>query len=550
MRNLSFLAPLAFIAISHGTRPLPAQSALLPTPDAAQQAACKKYNLEDRCPRLLDEFLRKGILQHGASAVLQPRITDERFRESIRKYALLALLPQKSQVEQKLLQAISTGAAVTQTGSSASTGGSTNLTAKPTTTDFLSIASESGAFTDTANGTSVTLQANANGLSKYLANKPLFAPAGHKLSDALQNLTFTVTLNIAQSSGSAVATTGSATSTPLALASVLLPSNNASFSSFQASYMIFRPLNPSSKKASTLVEAALTKNQTALDTTTSGIADALRGLGPALINNVEIEDASNEWIASAKLAEQSTSPQAFDDLLQAYDKYYSTFSRVVTASANFNQKALALDLAFQAYAASVHDVINDVRGKPLATVTYTYAAPTQLPSTHQGTLIGSYLFKGGHHDDGVRTFLSGAQFTATVYSSLPAGATYGRFRDVQLSSEFDNPVGGSIDEPRATLSVAGYGQYQYDPTVLNITAGNLAPGTNITLPSNAQVLLGTAGWLGVVQGKIAINLKPGLSLPIAIKYSNKTNLLQANDIRGQIGLSYDLSALSKLISAP
>jgi hypothetical protein len=96
--------------------------------------------------------------------------------------------------------------------------------------------------------------------------------------------------------------------------------------------------------------------------------------------------------------------------------------------------------------------------------------------------------------------------------------------------------------------VAGYGQYQYDPTFLNITAGNLAPGTNITLPSNAQVLLGTAGWLGVVQGKLAINLNKGLSIPIALKWSNRTELLDANDVRGQIGISYDLSALSSLIS--
>jgi hypothetical protein len=85
--------------------------------------------------------------------------------------------------------------------------------------------------------------------------------------------------------------------------------------------------------------------------------------------------------------------------------------------------------------------------------------------------------------------------------------------------------------------------------VLNISQGNLVPGTNITLPSNAQVLLGTSGWLGVVQGKIVFNLSKGLNIPVAIKWSNKTDLLTGNDIRGQIGLSYDLSALSKVLSS-
>jgi hypothetical protein len=168
-------------------------------------------------------------------------------------------------------------------------------------------------------------------------------------------------------------------------------------------------------------------------------------------------------------------------------------------------------------------------------------------------LAFSYSWKGNPNlTTGKGTFLSGFQWTgnfaAEIYSTLPSGATYGRVKDVQLSTELDKPFGGTIATPRGTLSVAGYGQYQYDPTVLNISAGNLAPGTNITLPSSAQVLTGTAGWLGVVQGKLVANLSNGLTLPIAFKWSNKTDLIQANDVRGQIGLSYDLSALSKLIA--
>ncbi len=140
-------------------------------------------------------------------------------------------------------------------------------------------------------------------------------------------------------------------------------------------------------------------------------------------------------------------------------------------------------------------------------------------------------------------------FTASWYATGPSGATYGRFRDTQLSMEFDKPFGGTVSAPIGTWSIAGYGQYQYDPTVINITAGNLAPGTNITLPSNAQALLGTAGWTGVVQGKLVLNLKQGLNIPLAIKWSNKTDLLtNANDVRGQIGVSYDLSALKSLIT--
>jgi hypothetical protein len=68
------------------------------------------------------------------------------------------------------------------------------------------------------------------------------------------------------------------------------------------------------------------------------------------------------------------------------------------------------------------------------------------------------------------------------------------------------------------------------------------------LPCNAQVLPGTKGWIGVSR-KLVFNLGKGLSLPVALKWSNKTDLIKGNDVRGQLGLSYDLSALSKLISS-
>jgi hypothetical protein len=198
----------------------------------------------------------------------------------------------------------------------------------------------------------------------------------------------------------------------------------------------------------------------------------------------------------------------------------------------------------------VYTVLNKARGTPLATLSYLYSAPPDKPATHSITAVLSYLFKGD--DPQKRTPLTGAQltsnFTTSIYASVPSGAAYGRLRDFQLSGEFDKPFGGTPAESRGTWSIAAYGQYQYDPTVLNITAGNLVPGTNIALPGNAQVLLGTAGWLGVAQGKLVINLKQGLNIPIAVKWSNKTDLLKGSDVRGQIGLSYDLSALSKLIS--
>jgi hypothetical protein len=239
-------------------------------------------------------------------------------------------------------------------------------------------------------------------------------------------------------------------------------------------------------------------------------------------------------------------------MVAAYSAYEDFFYDYFTAAPDGPKNLLDLSQALEAYNQATFAVLNQARTQ-LATVTYTFTAAGQKPATHGFKAIYSESFKGKPNlTTGKGSFATGMQltgnFAAELYSSLPAGATYGRLKDLQASAELDKPFGGTTASPRGTISLAGYGQYQYDATVLNITAGNLAPGTNITLPSNAQVLLGTAGWLGIVQGKVTINLNQGLTLPVAIKWSNKTDLLAAQDIRGQIGLSYDLSALSKLIN--
>jgi hypothetical protein len=118
-------------------------------------------------------------------------------------------------------------------------------------------------------------------------------------------------------------------------------------------------------------------------------------------------------------------------------------------------------------------------------------------------------------------------------------------RDFQFASQLDLPLGDVITH-RATLTLAGYVQYQFDPSVLNIGSGNLVPGTSITLPKDAQVLLGTKGTLGIMQAKVTVNTKAGVSIPIAVSWASKTDLLNATDVRGHIGITYDFNSIGQL----
>jgi hypothetical protein len=533
----------------------------------AQTAICRQQAQPRRCAALAQEFnTDRSILQGKPSAFQQPDVLGDiddfarHYRErAIRDYLLGQFKAQTSAAAQSALQTLSTTAAQTQTGSSsAASGASTSLATRPTTTDFLSIAAESGAFADTLNSTGATLTANALGLTKYFSgNHPVFERWNSAAADQLQPWNLSVTLNITQTGSTSAPTTGAATSGTPALASVLIPTNNASFQSFTTSYVLYRPYNPQSTDFLRKWQTALAGSQAALNTAVDTITSALRtflgkGNDQAVYKDARYAAVLAAWLDAAKAAEQASDDAGFQKLVEAYSTYEDFFYDYFTATPDGPKNLLGLAEAVDAYNQATYAVLNQARTQ-LATVTYTFTAAAQKPATHSFKAIYSETFKGKPNlVTGKGSMLTGMQltgnFAAELYSSLPNGATYGRFKDVQASAELDKPFGGTTASPRGALSLAGYGQYQYDPSVLNITAGNLAPGANISLPGNAQVLLGTAGWLGVAQGKLTINLSQGLSLPVAIKWSNKTDLLASQDIRGQIGLSYDLSALSKLIN--
>ncbi|SRR6266568_346904 len=251
-----------------------------------QQAFCDSRGEHDRCLALVNEFyFSHELLSANPHSTLDfPPGDTKAFVAKIAPRALLIQLTtdlkaKSEQASQTALQTISTTAAVTQVGGSASTSGSTNLVAKPTVTDFISLAAESGAFTDTQNGNALTLQANALGLTKYFSNLPIFERLDSRLADRVQPLTVTVSMNVAQSSSSSLNTTGIANSAkPVSLASVILPSNNASLSSVGATYNIHRRYNPQDKTFLENWKSALANNKFALASTGSAIAAAVNSL--------------------------------------------------------------------------------------------------------------------------------------------------------------------------------------------------------------------------------------------------------------------------------
>ena len=428
-------------------------------------------------------------------------------------------------------------------GVASSSPASTDLVSRAGVTELVSAAVGIGAATATTSGDTATLHGNAGGLKHYLetgnALEPLpAAGSGGKKKRSrlnLHNLDLAVSFDLNSPSAMTLPVAGAAsTSVPAGVTMVSVPQTGAQFTAVSARYAVSAPFDPNDKKFQDAWQTAFDNNKAALQTAAE---NAAKTLDVDTFVFTDVDTALGNTNAQLFLTDaQNSDPQK---LAKDFDTYcVALLAQLRAEHPEFNQAAATALTAVNAYQQVNHDVVEQAKelsGYPLL-LEYTYNRPPNQPATHVGRLIvsgkkGMALYTGN--------------VTATIYDgTLPAGATYGRFRDIQAAGQVDRGFGPNN---MAIVSASIYYQYQQSPTVLNITSANLVPGTTITLPANAQVLLGTAGSTVIGQIKTTINLKSGIKLPLAFKFANRTALLDSTDKVGQFGITYDFSSFASLL---
>jgi hypothetical protein len=116
----------------------------------------------------------------------------------------------------------------------------------------------------------------------------------------------------------------------------------------------------------------------------------------------------------------------------------------------------------------------------------------------------------------------------------------------QVSAEYNRNVTSEKNTYQWQFNLAGYWQYQPEPSILNIAAGNVAPGTTIPLPNGTQEFVGTAGSLWVTQAGLTLKGPNGVNIPFGVNWSNKTDLVVGTKVGAQIGISYNFSSIRGL----
>jgi hypothetical protein len=435
-----------------------------------------------------------------------------------------------------------------QFAAQASSAASTSLVSKAGGASILAMAVDSGALTQSASGTSSTVSGNLEGIGSLLLGQAPISIDPRKqnwLRTAAGDVNLSATFALAQPSSQSTASTQPATGTsPPAGTQVDIPSSVGKLTGITAQFAIHNPFDPHSAAIRTRWNAAkddLKKNASSMILATEPLIDAL-----------DCDACLQDWADAVTALNAAANSHHQIKFADVFDNYVNS----VTTHAKASDPKLDSDVvdavkAVAAYQAAVKQAVDNTLGN-LFTLEYDYARPLNQPETHDFKLVYGYATSSATAINSLLTDNSSAKslFTANADISfyggtIPASAKYGRLHSGQIAAEFDTPILGTPPAKQAVFSLAGYWQYQPNPSVLNITQSDVAPGTSIPAPT--QVLVGTAGSLWVAQAKITIkNGKSGISVPLGVKWSNKTDLLSGSKIGAQVGISYDFSSLSNL----
>jgi hypothetical protein len=433
-----------------------------------------------------------------------------------------------------------------QLGPGSSAAGTTSLVTKAGSATLMDLALDTGTLTRTVNGGTATLTANADEIYRLITGSgeivcSMNCKSGPVEKRLLDPLNFAASFALAQSSSTSAPATGQASgTTPTNVSTVAIPSGAGKLTAFTAKYEILNRFDPRNSKFKTAWDSAATPLMSGAITA----GDAVEAVYAELLKDKNFVAAQARADADdMALVNAATKDSNGSALVDAFESLWTRAMNSALTDANLPALVATATQDLAAFRTSWNKAAANVIGT-MASAQYTFNKAMNQPETHDFTFIFAQSFgKNGNNDNGTLTF-NGA---ASIYNgALPAGAKYGRIHYGQVSAEYDRNVTSATKNYQWQLNIAGYWQYQPQPSVLNIAAGTVAPGTDISLPNGTQEFVGTAGSLWVTQAGLTIKGPNGVNIPLAVSWSNKTDLLKGTKVGAQIGINYNFSTISGL----
>jgi hypothetical protein len=276
-------------------------------------------------------------------------------------------------------------------------------------------------------------------------------------------------------------------------------------------------------------------SSTALNPDATAFGIAVQKLQSFILGNPAAQARYQSWENDCVLALKAPSASGRDEINRILlNALKSLVDLLKSLDGNFQADAEDVLSKMSKYFSDRDALLSDYINKVTFSVEYDNDRPLNQPSQSTAKIILSAR-------------PASFQFTANAsvqwYDQL-LQSTVSRIRDAQAALQFDRKIGGSTTAISPSLSAGYYYQYMVDKALLTLPATQFAPGTSIPLPGNASELLNTTGGihLGQVKATFAIR-NSGINFPIAITFSNRTDLIKATNVRGNFGITYDLDSL-------
>ena len=157
--------------------------------------------------------------------------------------------------------------------------------------------------------------------------------------------------------------------------------------------------------------------------------------------------------------------------------------------------------------------------------TQTYAIGTTAPNLSNFNLI----FSGPLSRNGAVQIT--ANGSATLFMSASSQLHLAPVRDYKFATEVDIPIPGIASLAKSTISLSALFQ-----GLLQEPLGQQVTVNGVAVKNTGNIVLGQAKWSFPVGAT-------GIVFPVSITASNRTDLIKEKDVRGTIGVSYNLDSL-------
>jgi hypothetical protein len=421
-------------------------------------------------------------------------------------------------VDSNFIKAIEEARVDKQVGSGGESAGSTSLVSKGSVPAILGLAVENGALARTTSGSTVTFRGNPVGIIKALGQNGFIASYDDDdhATRVLRRLSYAVSFDTNRGGQSGTLTGDVQQLSAYSFRLDILNRRDPRNDSYHAKWF-----DLISKYGRNILNAA---------TDLEPFFDV--GDPKADPNLIGWEKAAQDSI-TAECMTQVKANETKGEAIDAAVREQLAKLRAIPLKPEEDQLVRSIFNNLNSYLLSRTSLLETVANGAIVTFEYINNRQIGAPNLSNFNLVAEDTFFRGKAD-------LTANASLTILDKIPAGMNLKRVRDFNVSAQADIPVGEVQKIGSIVFTLSGMYKRMLDNAIMPgsmmvAQAGGVMPG---------MVVPNTRGDIGIGQLKLTIPVKgSGVKIPLSITFANRTELIKESEVRGNVGVTFDLDSI-------